>query len=107
MKKLPGAVDTGQSIADVQLGPNAKALIISLRFEYRMPLRGIAAVLEEWFGLRVTAGGICQAIDTWRDRSTESYTEIESSIRGSAVVGLDETGLRQDGVTGWAWLART
>ena len=107
VKKLPGAVDAGQSIADVQLGPNAKALMISLRFEYRMPLRGIAAVMGEWFGLWVTAGGLCQSIDKWRGRSSESYTEIESHIRGSGVVGLDETGLRQDGVAGWAWIART
>lgn len=107
MKKLPGAVDAGQSIAEVQLGPNAKALVISLRFEYRTPLRGIAAILGEWFGLSVTAGGLCQSIDKWRDRSSESYTEIEGEIRTSAVVGMDETGLRQDGVSGWAWIART
>lgn len=42
VKKLPAAVDFGQSIAEVQLGPNAKALAINLRFEYRMPLRGFA-----------------------------------------------------------------
>jgi len=107
VKKLPGAVDSGQSIADVQLGPNAKALAISLRFEHRMPLRGIASVFGDWFGLSVTAGGLCQSIDKWRERSLESYAEIESDIRGSAVVGLDETGLRQDGVSGWAWIART
>ena len=107
VKKLPGGVDFGQSIAEVQLGPNAKALAISLRFERRMPLRGIASVFGDWFGLSVTAGGLCQSIDKWRERSPESYAEIESNIRGSAVVGLDETGLRQDGVSGWAWLART
>jgi transposase len=107
VSKLPGAVDNGQSIAEVQLGPNAKALVISLRYEYRMPLRGIAAVLGEWFGLWVTASGLCQSIDKWRERSSGSYTEIKSHIRSSGVVGLDETGLRQDGVPGWAWIART
>lgn len=96
-----------ERIAEVKLGPNAKALAVSLRFEYRTSSRGIAAILGEWFGLRVTAGGLCQSIDTWRDRSSESYTEIVGEIRTSAVVGMDETALRQDGVSGWAWSART
>jgi len=107
VKKLPGAVDSGQSIAYVPLGPNAKALAVGLRFEYPTPLRGIASVFAEWFGLSVTAGGLCQAIDKWRERSPESYAAIESNIRGSVVVGLDETALRQNGVSGWAWIART
>jgi transposase len=104
---LPGAVKSGQSIAQVQLGPNAQALIVGLRYDHRMPLRGIASVLGTWFGLEISAGGICQLIDRLRARSVASYEEIEARIRASGLVGLDETGLRQDGVSGWAWLART
>jgi len=66
------------TIAEVQLGPSAKALAVSLRFEYWMPLRGIASVFGEWFGLSVTAGGLFQSLDKWRKRSPESYAEIES-----------------------------
>ena len=50
---LAGAVRAGQSVAEVQLGPNAQSLIISLRFDYRMPMRGISAVMGEWFGLQI------------------------------------------------------
>ena len=104
---LPGAVESGQSIARVQLGPNAQALIVGLRYDHRMPLQGIATVLGTWFGLEITAGGICQLVDRLRHRSAASYEQIEAHVRASGLVGLDETGLRQDGVSGWAWLART
>jgi transposase len=104
---LPGAVRAGQSVAKVQIGPNAQALIISLRFEYRMPMQGIGAVMGEWFGLTITPGGVSQLLDRTRNWSTASYAEIQNRIRQSPVVGMDETGLRQDGATGWAWLART
>ena len=82
--KLPGAVDAGQSIARVQLGPNAQSLIISLRYEYRTPLRGIASILGTWFGIEITAGAVSQLIDRWRDRSVESYTGNRTAGTGSA-----------------------
>jgi transposase len=105
--RLPGAVGAGQSVAEVQLGPNAQALIISLRFDYRLPMRGISDVMGKTFGLPISAGGVSQLLDRTREWSTASYREIQDRVRNSPVVGMDETGLRQDGATGWAWLART
>ena len=102
-----GAVKSGESVAKAQIGPNAQALLISLRFDYRMPMRGISAVLAEWFGLQLSPGGVSPLLDRKREWSAASYTEIQSRVRQSPVVGMDETGLRQDGATGWAWLART
>jgi transposase len=105
--KLPGAVPGGQSVAQVQLGPNLQALILDLRYPGRMSLGGMVSVLGTWFGLEITKGGITQLVDRVRDRTEESYFEVVEYIRDSGVVGLDETGLRQNGVNGWVWLART
>jgi transposase len=104
---LPGAVAGGQSIASVQLGPNAHALILDLRYVVRTPLRAIAGFVGRWFGLSISAGGLSQLIDRLRIRSEPSYREIVVRLRQELVVGIDETGLRQQGATGWAWLART
>jgi hypothetical protein len=104
---LPGAPAAGAMVAASQLGPNAHALIVSLRFEHRMPMPQISAFLRGWFGLSITAGGIHHLLTRNRKRSAASYEEIEQRVRTSSVVGIDETGLRQDGVSGWAWLART
>lgn len=105
--KLPGAAPTGNSVTKVQLGPNALAFALGLRFEQHVPLQGICSVLDTWFGLKVTAGGLSQLFDRWGVRSAASLQEILDRIRSSAVVGADETGLRQDGVSGWAWIIRT
>ena len=72
-----------------------------------MSLGCIASTCRTWFGLEVTKGGLSQLIDRLRDRTEASYDEVMDRVRGSAVVGLDETGLRQNGVGGWVWLART
>lgn len=105
--KLPGAVRAGQSVAQVQLGPNAQALILQLRYEGRMSLGCMVSVLDTWFGLQITKGGITQLVDRVRNRTEGSYFEVLKHVRAAGVVGLDETGLRQDGATGWVWLART
>lgn len=107
MGPLPGAVKAGRSVAAVQLGPRVQAFALGLRFEQHVPLAGIGVVLDTWFGVSVTPGGLSQMFDRLREQSASSYAQIEQHVRGSAVVGMDETGLRQNGVGGWVWLART
>ena len=105
--KLPGSVPGGNSVAKVQLGPNALAFALGLRFEQHVPLGGISTILNTWFGLKITPGGLSQLFARWGARSGATYQEILTRIRSSAVVGADETGLRQNGVSGWAWIIRT
>jgi hypothetical protein len=104
---LPGDTRHGESIARTQVGPNAAAMAVSLRFEHHVSLAGIAAFLGVWFGLRITAGGVSHLLVRQAGRAQPAVDEIQSHIRDAAVVGLDETGLRQNGVTGWVWIART
>lgn len=104
---LPGGVRSGASIAHTQVGPNAAAMAVSLRFEHHVALAGIATFMGVWFGLRITAGGISHLLSRQGERAQPAVAEIESHIRSAHLVGLDETGLRQNGVAGWAWLART
>lgn len=105
--KLPGAPAAGAMIVQSQLGPNAHALIVSLRFDHRVPMPQISRFLNGWYGLSITPGGIHHLLTRTRQWSAASYEEIASRVQSSSVVGVDETGLRQDGVAGWAWLART
>ncbi len=89
------------------MGPNAQALIITLRYQHNVPAHQISRFIETWFGLAITPGGITQMSDRVRRWSEAGYAEIADHVRAVAVVGIDETGLRQDGVRGWVWLART
>ena len=104
---LPGAVANGHSVAAVQVGPQASAMAHGLRFEQHVPLAGIATFFDTWFGLHVTPGGISQMFDRTRRWSRPNLDAIALHVRTAAVVGMDETGWRQDGVRGYAWLART
>jgi transposase len=105
--KLPGATPSGKTVAEVSLGPNVQAMALGLRFEQNVPLGKIAAFLGQWYELSVTSSGLSQMFDRLRRRSVPSYEELVGVARASAVVGLDETGHRQDGVPGWMWLMRT
>jgi transposase len=105
--KLPGAPAAGKSVAAVSLGPNVQAMSLGLRFEQDVPLGKIGAFLGQWFGISITSSGLSQMFDRLRRRSVPSYDELVAVARASDVVGLDETGHRQDGVPGWMWLMRT
>lgn len=105
--KVPGAPPAGKSVAEVSLGPNVQAMALGLRFEQDVPLGKIRAFLGQWFGISITSSGLSQMFDRLRRRSSPSYDELVAAARASDVVGLDETGHRQDGATGWMWLMRT
>lgn len=104
---LPGDTPKGESIARTQIGPNAAAMAVSLRFDHHVSLAGIATFLDVWFGLRITSGGVSHLLARQGERAQPAVDEIQSHIQNAPVVGQDETGLRQNGVSGWAWIART
>ena len=105
--KLPGAPASGKSLTEVSLGPNVQAMALGLRFEQDVPLGKIRAFLGQWYGISVTSSGLSQMFDRLRRRSVPSYDELVEVARASNVVGLDESGHRQDGAAGWMWLMRT
>lgn len=104
---LPGATTNGRTVAETQVGPNAQALAISLRFDHKMPLAHISGLMDTWFGLSITPGGLVHMFARLGERAQPSCDEILRHIRMAPVVGADETGLHQSGLSGWAWLART
>jgi transposase len=107
VSRLPGTTAQGETGAQVQLGPGVQALSINLHFEHHVPLRGVAGLLGDWFGVQVTASGLAQMFDRLRVRTAPARAEILVKLRTSAVTGFDETSHRQDGKGAWLWLGRT
>jgi transposase len=105
--KLPGASSLGDAATQVQVGPGVLSLALSLRFEHHVPLRGIGAIFSRWFGVSISAGGLCHLFARQAERTAAAYAAIEASVRVSSVVGADETGLRENGVAGYTWIVRT
>ena len=104
---LPGDTPQGKSVARTQVGPNAVAMMVSLRFDHHVALAGVSAFLAEWCGLSITAGGVSHVLARHGTWAQPAVDEIAAHIRSASVVGMDETGLRQNGIGAWAWLART
>jgi transposase len=104
---LPGAAANGTTVAPVTFGPNLQSIAVSMRFELKASLGGIGQFMGQWFGVEISAGGLARMYDRLEVRSAPAIKEIVARLRRAKVVGMDETGWRQDGVPGWCWIART
>jgi transposase len=90
-----------------QLGPRAIALATHLNKGLGLPYGKTAAVLEEAFGLRVSRGGLCQAMARVADKAKPTYQALVNEIRGSPSVTPDETGWKVGGRLWWMWAFST
>ncbi len=90
-----------------QLGPRALALATQLNKGWGLPYGKTAAVLEEAFGMRVSRGGLCQAMARVAHKGEPTYQALIEQIRGSPSVTPDETGWRVGGQLWWMWAFST
>lgn len=90
-----------------QLGPRALALATQLNKGLGLPYGKTAAVLEEGFGLRVSRGGLCQAMARVARKGEPTYRALIEQIRGSPSVTPDETGWKVGGQLWWMWAFST
>jgi transposase len=85
------------------LGANVLIQAAILKYYHCLPYRKICELFEDMAGLKVSPGGVSQAlarISEWIDVERE---EIIQAIRGSPQVHCDETGWRLDGKRSWVW----
>lgn len=85
------------------LGANVLIQAAILKYYHCLPYRRICELFQEMCGLKISAGGLSQALERiseWLDVERE---EIIKAIRGSPQVHSDETGWRLDGKRSWVW----
>jgi transposase len=92
--------------AAVQLGPQAVALAVLLK-QCGLSYGKIAALLQVRFGLRVTRGGLAQAVARAARRAQPTYDALCATVRGSPVVTPDETSWKVGGHLHWLWAFAT
>lgn len=90
--------------AAVQLGPQAVAFAVLLNKRYGLAYGKIAALLRDRYGLRVTRGGLVQAMHRAARQAHPTYDTLRATVRGSPMVTMDETSWRVDAVLQWLWV---
>lgn len=89
--------------AGSMLGPRAVALATQLNKELGLSPQKTARTLELVGGVRVTPGGLVQAVARQARALEPTYRALIESVRESKVVAPDETGWRVDGRKAWLW----
>lgn len=97
----------GQTLGQERLGVGIAALVAHLRTSLRLPLRRIQAYLADLHGLHVSVGEVVALLRRVGERSVPTLTQIRTTVRRRAVVHADETGWRERGQNGYAWLLAT
>jgi transposase len=95
------------TIPGCRFGIGTLALILTLKYRLRTPLKKIEELLQEQYHLSITSQGIQEFLHSVKTKFTKQYNEILEEIRRAPVKHADETGYRIDGVNGWCWLFAT
>src|SRR6266508_1509826 len=96
----PGQTSDALGAAGNQLGPRAVALAAWLSKGLGLPA-GKTARLFAQLGLRITAGGVTQAVARAARACQPTYQALVEGVRASPVVAPDETGWRVGGIRAW------
>jgi transposase len=89
--------------AKVQLGPRALALAASINKRHGATLRTTCRLLHDMAGLRVTPGGLSQALQRVGRRVQGAYLKLIDDIRSLPAVFADETSWYVGGPGHWLW----
>jgi transposase len=93
--------------ASTHLGPQAVALIVLLNKYLGLSHGKIAALLREWFRLRVRPSGVTHALHRAARQAAPTYAALCDQVRGSPVVSPDETSWKIGGHLQWLWAYAT
>ncbi|MGO9900311.1 MAG: IS66 family transposase [Solirubrobacteraceae bacterium] len=90
--------------AGCQVGPNALALAAQLNKELGIPASKVARALATVGAIKITAGGVHQALARLARSAAATYAALVRSVRSSHAVAADETGWRVAGRRKWLWV---
>jgi transposase len=93
--------------AAVQVGPETVALGVLMNKSMGLPHADAAAILKHGFGLSMTPGGICRAIQRVARKAEATWQALRKAARRSLVAHMDETSWKVDAQLRWLWAVVT
>lgn len=100
----PMQVSTATGAAGTQLGPRALAVAARFNKQFGMTTRTCVKVLKALGGLRITPGGLVQALHRVADKAEGWYDETVATLRRQRSVHADETSWWVGGPGHWLWV---
>jgi transposase len=94
-------------VANVHLGPRAKALAADLGKHVGMSFGKLRRIFRTSFGLSLSRGGLSQAADRVAKALTPTYHALIEQVRRAPVAAGDETGWKVGGDLAWLWVTVT
>lgn len=88
----PLQVSTATGAAGTHLGPRALGLAATLNKDVKLTMRKSTQVLNQLLGLKLSPGGLSQALDRVADQLKGDYEQTLETLRASEVIHTDETG---------------
>jgi len=101
---LPKLDLSSEVVGRHRIGVRLMSLIAHLRLVCRMTFRAIQTFLKSTYNLHIAIGEIVELLHCAARKGMASYTLLREALRSSPCVNADETGYRQDGVNGQAWI---
>jgi transposase len=93
--------------AQAQLGPRAQALAATLNKQHGLTMRTTCRVLAQVAGLRLSPGGLAQAVQRIGCKAAAPYAALIVAVRAAAAVFVDETSWYLGGPGPWLWVFTT
>jgi len=100
----PLQVSLAEGAAAVQLGPRALGLAAQLNKQHGLTMRKTCAVLREAFQLRLSPGGLSQALARMAGKLEPAYENLLARLRAGPYLHSDETSWWVGGPGYWLWV---
>jgi hypothetical protein len=100
----PLQVSLARGAAGVQLGPRVLGLAATLNKQYGLTVRKSCAVLKSFFGLKLSPGGLTQALKRLAGKLEPAYEQLVARLRDGPYVHSDETSWWVGGPGYWLWV---
>lgn len=97
----------GTTVGRRRFGVRLMALVGYLSEELRMPVRVMQEYLATLHGLRISTGALEELRNGLAKHLKPQEEALQAEVRRSAIVHADETGWREDGRNGYAWVFST
>jgi transposase len=103
----PFQTSTATGAAASHVGPHALALAVNLNKNAAVSYGNLEALFKQSFGLSITRGGICRAVQRVGRRAVPTVETLVRRVRRAPIVSPDETGWKVAGRLWWLWVFAT